>query len=138
MFLVTKLTVHETSDLLDQAFRNGQRSIHEITSVECKSWGQVSREAGFLKSVEVGHFFVTRPALVLEEHGITTTCREYSAKRDDTAAEAKGVLGDNTIFGPIHDARRSLQCGRNWIEVASCPARERDSTKCCVDAQRQT
>lgn len=24
---------------------------------------------------------------------------------DDPDAEAKGVLGDNTIFGPIHDAQ---------------------------------
>ena len=31
--------------------------------------------------------------------------------RDDLAAEAKGVLGDNTIFGPIHDAKNSLQFG---------------------------
>ena len=52
-------------------------------------------------------------------HRITTIrfAGEYSALRDDTAAEAKGALGDNTISFPIHDARISLHYGRYGIEV---------------------
>ena len=49
--------------------------------------------------------------------GITTTCREYSATRDDPATEAKGVLGDDTTCGAIHDAKITLHCGRHGIEV---------------------
>ena len=56
--LVTKLTRHETSDLLHQASKNEQRSTRKDTSMEFKSRGQVSREARFLKSVEVGPFCV--------------------------------------------------------------------------------
>ena len=37
--------------------------------------------------------------------------------RDDPDAEMKCVLGDNTISGPIHGSRVSLQFGRNGIEV---------------------
>ena len=65
-------------------------ALHTNTSVEFKSQGQVSREAGFSKSAEVRQFFVTRPAIVLEGHGVTTVCRECSAMRDDTSAEAQG------------------------------------------------
>ena len=103
-----KLTRHVTSDLFDQASGNGQNSKHENTSVEFKSRGHVAREAGFSESVVVWQFSRTRPAILLEQHGITTTCREFSVMRDDASAEAKAVLRDNTIFGPIHDAKVSL------------------------------
>ena len=59
---------------------------------------EVSRETGFSTPV-------TPPVNLGAKHGITTVRREYSAMRDDPAAEAKGVLGDNTIFGPIDDAK---------------------------------
>ena len=77
---------------------------------------QVSGEARFSKSVDVGQCFATRPESLLEQHGITTTFAN-SAMRDDPPAEAKVVLGDSTIFGPIHDARVSLPFGRRGIQV---------------------
>ena len=64
------------------------------------------------------HIFVTRPTffLLLTKHRITTTCREYSAMRDDTTAEAKGVVvGDNNNI--FLDAQVPLQFGRYGIEV---------------------
>ena len=112
-----KLTRHETKDLFDQVSRNGPHSFTKNTSVEFKSRRLVSREAGFSKSVEVRQFFGSWPLVLLQQHGITTTFRKYSAMRDDLAAEAKSVLGDNTIFGPIHDAKISLQFGRYGIDV---------------------
>ena len=48
---------------------------------------------------------------------ITTTCREDTAMRDGPAADAKSVLGDNTISGPIYDARIALQYGRYGLEI---------------------
>ena len=51
--LVTNLARHENSYLFDQASTNGQHSRHKDTSVEFKSRGQGSREAGFTKSVDV-------------------------------------------------------------------------------------
>ena len=52
--LVTKFTRHETSALFHMASRNRPRSVHKNSSVEFKSPGQVSREAGFSKPLEVG------------------------------------------------------------------------------------
>ena len=37
--------------------------------------------------------------------------------RDNPTTAPKGVLGDNTIFGPIHDAKITLHFGRYGIEV---------------------
>ena len=115
---VTKLTRHETSDYFNVASRDRSRSVNKNGSVEFKSQGQVSREAGFSKPVKVGHHFVIWPQILLEEHGITTSCREYSAMRGDPATEAKGVFTDNRIFGSIHDAKFiTLHRGRYGIEV---------------------
>ena len=66
---------------------------------------------------------------------ITTTCREHSATRDDPTAEAKGVLGDNTIFGPVHDAQNTLHYGRYSIEVQIDSVRG-DGTKLWVVISR--
>ena len=77
----------------------------KITSIEFKSRSLVSRDAGFSKSVEVGQFFVARPAVVLEGEWVTTTWRDYSHMRDNPKVESKRVLGDNTIFGPMNDAK---------------------------------
>ena len=54
--LWTKPTRHETSDLFDHASRDRPRSLHTNTSVEFKSLGQASGEAGISKLVEVEHF----------------------------------------------------------------------------------
>ena len=105
---VSPNTRHETSDLFDHASRDRPRSVHKNSSVEFKSRGQVSRRAVLSKLAELVQFFVTRAVILLEKHGITTILREYSAMRDDPAAEAKGVLGDNTIFWPIYDAKIAL------------------------------
>ena len=44
-------------------------------------------------------------------------CREDIAMRDGPAAEAKSVLGGNTISGPNHDARITSQYGRYGFEI---------------------
>ena len=78
---------------------------------------QVSPEARFSTSVEVGQNCVTQPVSRWTTVEITTTCREDTAMRDGPAAEAKSVLGDNTISGPIHDARITLQYGRYGLQI---------------------
>ena len=37
--------------------------------------------------------------------------------RDDSSAGAKGVLEDNTVFEPIHDAQVTLHCWKYGTEV---------------------
>ena len=82
-----------------------------------ESLEQVSPEARFSKSVEVGQNCVTQPVSRWTTVEITTMCREDTAMRDDPAADAKSVLGDNTISGPNHDARITLQYGRYGLQV---------------------
>ena len=82
-----------------------------------ESLEQVSCPAILSKSVEVGQNFVTRPENRWTTVEITIKCREDTAMRDGPAAQAKSVLGDNTISAPNHDARITLQYGRYGLEV---------------------
>ena len=85
--------------------------------MKSESLEQVSRPAIISKSVEVGQNFVTQPVSRWTTVEITTMCREDTAMRDDPAADAESALGDNTISGPIHDARITLQYGRYGFEI---------------------
>ena len=82
------------------------------------SLGQVSREAIFSLSAEVGPNFATPPVGRWTTDEITTTCREDTAMSDGLATEAKSVLGDDTISGLIHNARITLQHGRYGLQVS--------------------
>ena len=73
--MVTKRPRDETSDFFDMTSRSRPRSVHKNSSVEFRSRGQVSREAGFSKLVEFNQYFVTRLKILLAKQGITTTCR---------------------------------------------------------------
>ena len=130
---VTNFTRHEPRFVwscfdISTAFRIQQK---QFSSVHFKRRWQVSREAGFSKLVEGRQCFVTRPVILFIKEGITTTRCECCALRDDSAAEAKGVLGDNTIFGPIQDhftlwtaLHRSAVCSlsnngsRSWVVIS--------------------
>ena len=90
--VVMELTRHEASDLFDQVSRNGQRSVHKNTSVEFKSHRQVCREARLSKSMEVGQFFETLPAIAL---GRT---RNF---RDNVYWETTQSPGPSTMQEPI-------------------------------------
>ena len=107
----------QTSGLYCRASRDRPRSVHSNTLVEFKNRGQVSREADFTKSVEAGQLFVTRPAIVLEGQGITTTCREYSAMRGDPDAGMKGILREKHLSVPSTMQNSHCNIGRFCIEM---------------------
>ena len=58
------------------------------------SLAQVFRETGFSKAVEVGHYFVPRPAILFESTWHRNfVCRESSELREDFEAEPTGLIG---------------------------------------------
>ena len=72
----------EPQIVLQQYFQQGESlSPENRVSKFCK-------EAGFMRVVEVGQYFVTRNAGEFLLH--TVACREYTLPRDDPASEAKG------------------------------------------------
>ena len=63
------------------------------------------KEAGFMRVVEVGQYFVTRNA---SEFQHTIACREYTLPRDDKASQPKGWIRGNTKIGPVLEVTTSF------------------------------
>ena len=72
------------------------------------------KEAGFMRVVEVGQYFVTRNA---NEFQHTIACREYTLPRDDKASQPKGWIRGNTRIGPVLEVTTSFQHFKYGIEV---------------------
>ena len=72
------------------------------------------KEAGFMRVVEVGQYFVTRNAGEFQQ---TVACREYTLPRDDKSSQPKGWIRRNTRTGPVLEVTTSFQHFKYGIEV---------------------
>ena len=72
------------------------------------------KEAGFMRVVEVGQYFVTRDA---GEFLQTVACREYTLPRDDKASQPKGWIRGNMRIGFVLEVTTSFQHFKYGIEI---------------------
>ena len=57
-------------------------------------------DAGFLTTVEVGQYFMTKDTADLTQfHAVA--CREYTLPRNEVASQPKGWIQGNTKIGPV-------------------------------------
>ena len=94
-----------------------QQYIQRIESLSPES--KVSRfckEAGFMRVVEVGQYFVTKNTGSLRQFR-SVACRDYTLPRDDPASEAKGRIQGNMRIGPVLQVTTSFQHFKYEIEI---------------------
>ena len=72
------------------------------------------KEAGFMRVVEVGQYFVTRNASEFQQ---TMACREHTLPRNDKASQPKGWIRGNTRIGPVLEVTTSFQHFKYGIEI---------------------
>ena len=72
------------------------------------------KEAGFMRVVEVGQYFVTRNA---GEFQHTVACREYTLPRDDKASQPKGWIRGNMRIGLVLEVTTSFLHFKYGIEI---------------------
>ena len=58
-------------------------------------------DAGFLKTVEVGQYFMTKHSDEFLQFAEPVTCREYILPRDEKSTDPKGWIRGNTEIGPV-------------------------------------
>ena len=58
-------------------------------------------DAGFLKTVEVGQYFMTKHTDEFLQFAEPVTCREYRLPRDEKSTEPKGWIRGNTKIGHV-------------------------------------
>ena len=94
-----------------------QQYIERIKSLSPES--KVStfcKEAGFMRIVEVGQYFVTKDTGNLRQFR-SVVCREYTLPRDDRASQPKGWIQGNMRIGPVLEVTTSFQNFKYGIEI---------------------
>ena len=66
------------------------------------------KEAGFMRVVEVGLYFVTKDTDSLRQFR-SVACREYTLPRDDPASQAKGWIQGDMRIGLVLEVTISFQ-----------------------------
>ena len=64
-------------------------------------------DAGFLKTVEVGQYFMTKHTDKFSQLTEPVTCREYALLRDEKSTDPKGWIRGNTKIGPVLEVTTS-------------------------------
>ena len=62
---------------------------------------KICTDAGFLTTVEVGQYFMTKDTEELSQFTEPVKCREYTLPRDDKSSDPKGWIRGNTKIGPV-------------------------------------
>ena len=118
-----EVPVHDEDPRNDQII--SQQYIQQVESLSPES--KVSRfckEAGFMRVVEVGQYFVTRNA---SEFQHTIACREYTLPRDDQASQPKGWIQGNMRIGLVLEVTTSFQHFKYGIEIRIKSVNQDDS-----------
>ena len=86
-----------------------QQHIQQVESLSPENKvSKFCKEAGFMRVVEVGQYFVTKDTGDFRQFQ-TVACREYTLPRDDRASQPKGWIRGNMRIGPVLEVTTSFQ-----------------------------
>ena len=105
---------HARKDLLLQ--RYGER-IEKLSQQERLS--KLCTDAGFLTTVEVGQYFMTKDTAEFSQFTDSVACREYTLPRDEDSSEPKGWIRGNTKIGPALEVTTCCLQGKCGVEIRS-------------------
>ena len=99
----------------DQIF--WQQYIQQVESLSPENKvSKFCKEAGLMRVVEVGQYFVTKDTGSLTQFR-SVACREYTLPRDDPASQAKGWIQGNMRIGLVLEVTTSFQHFKCGIEI---------------------
>ena len=78
---------------------------------------KICNDAGFLKTVGVGQYFMTKHTDEFLQFAEPVTCREYTSPRDDKSTDPKGWIRGNTKIGPVLEVTTSYLQGKHGVEI---------------------
>ena len=74
-------------------------------------------DAGFLTTVEVGQYIITKDTEEFSQFTNSVTCREYTLSRDEDSFERKGWIRGNTKIGPVLEVTICYLQGKYPVEI---------------------
>ena len=78
---------------------------------------KICTDAGFLKTVEVGQYFMTKHTDEFLQFAEPVTFREFSLPRDDKSTDPKGWIQGNTRIGPVLEVTTGYLQGKHGVEI---------------------
>ena len=84
------------------------------------------KEAGFMRVVEVGQYFVTKDTGDFRQFQ-SVACREYTLPQDDQASQPKWWVQGNMRIGPVLEVTTSFQHFKYGIEIRIKSVNQDDS-----------
>ena len=78
---------------------------------------KICTDAGFLTTVEVGQYFMTKDTEEFSQFTEPVTCREYTLPRDEKSSDPKGWIRGNTKIGPVLEVTTSYLQGKYGVEI---------------------
>ena len=117
--------VHDEDPRNDQII--WQQYIQQVESLSPENrLSKFCKEAGFMRVVEVGQYFVTKDTGVFRQFQ-SVACREYTLPRDDRASQPKGWIQGNMRIGPVLEVTTSFQHFKYGIEIRIKSVNQDDS-----------
>ena len=78
---------------------------------------KICTDAGFLTTVEVGQYLMTKDTEEFSQFTEPVTCREYTLPRDEKSSDLKGWIRGNTKIGPVLGVTTSYLKGIYGVEI---------------------
>ena len=78
---------------------------------------EICIDAGFLTTVEVGHYFMTTDTEEFSQFTESVARREYILTRDEKSSDPKGWNRGNTKIGPVVEVTTSYLQGKCGVEI---------------------
>ena len=87
--------------------------------------------AGFLTTVEVGQYFMTKDTEEFSQFTESVACRVYTLPRDEKSSDPKGSIRGNTKIGPVLEVTTSYLQGKYVVEN-KLESVNKDNSHSCV------
>ena len=78
---------------------------------------KICTDAGFLTTVEVGQYFMTKDTEVFSQFTESVACREYTLPGDEKSSDPKGWIRGNTKIGFVLEVTTSCLQGKYGVEI---------------------
>ena len=128
--LLIKTPTPSTNDLAQEDLLHRDQERVERLSQQNRAI-KICTDAGFLTTVGVGQYFMTKHTEEVSQFTELVACREYTLPRDEKLSDPKGWIRGNTIIGPVLEVTTSYLQGKYGVEIRIESVRKRQFSLVC-------
>ena len=114
--LLTKIPTPSTDDpAQEDLLQKFQERVERLSQQNRVT--KICTDAGFLTTVGVGQYLMTKDTEEFSQFTESVACREYTLPRDEKQSDTKGWIRGNTKIGPVSEVTTSYLQGKYGVEI---------------------